>query len=103
MKMKSLVCCLLAFFMFTGNLYAAETAAVNNAEIAGSVAAGGTALAAGAAASTMSGATIMTTLASIGAGSAAAGIGVVAAAPIAVGAVVYAVWHWCSDDDKDEK
>ena len=47
-------------------------------------------------ASTMSGATIMTTIATVGAGSAAVGIGVVATAPIAVGLAVYTVCEWFS-------
>ena len=101
MKIKSLFCCLMAFFIFTGNLHAAEKTTGNGAVIASSVAAGGTAIATGAAASTMSGAVIMSTLATVGAGSAAVGVGVVAAAPIAVGATVYAVWRWCTDDDDE--
>lgn len=38
------------------------------------------------------------TLATIGCGSMAAGIGVVAAAPLAVGGIVYGLWKLFSDD-----
>ncbi len=67
-----------------------------HAKTAAAVAATGTAVATGIAASTMSGAAMMSTAATIGCGSAAVGIGVVATAPIAVGAAVYFAWKWAT-------
>ena len=83
-------------------LHAAEKTTGNGAVKAGTVAAGGTAIATGVVASTMSGAAMMSTLATVGAGSAAVGVGVVASAPIAIGTAVFVVWRWCTDDDDDD-
>lgn len=79
-----------------------------NADSSGSekaaLAAGGvTAAGIGVAASTVSAATITSTLAVVGGGSMAVGVGVVAAVPLVVGAAAYGLWSWMSDDEEPEK
>ena len=58
----------------------------------------GTVAGIGVAAAGSSAAAMTSTLATIGCGSMAAGIGVVAAAPLAVGGIVYGLWKLFSDD-----
>ncbi|WP_308538604.1 hypothetical protein [uncultured Neisseria sp.] len=68
-----------------------------NAKVAGSVSGVGTAAGIGTAASTMSASAITGTLATIGGGSMAVGIGIVAAAPLAVGAITYGLYSLFDD------
>jgi hypothetical protein len=70
----------------------------DNAKKAGAVGATGTVAGIGVAAAGSSAAAMTGTLATIGCGSMAAGIGVVAAAPLAVGGIVYGLWKWLADD-----
>ena len=91
-----------ALVMFSQSSHAADCSNDHTgAVIAGSVAGGASAVGLGATATTMSGAVIMSTLATAGAGSAAVGIGVIAAVPLAIGASVYGLWYWLSGDDED--
>lgn len=68
-----------------------------NARVVGGVAAGTTVAGTVAAASGASAAAITGTIATIGGGSLVAGLGVVAAAPVAIGAAAYGLWKWLKD------
>ena len=93
--MKALSILTVVFFMIVSNAAFAENkekiAIDKDAAIAGGTAAGATVVGAGVAASTVSAATITGTIAAIGGGSMAVGIGVVAAVPILVGGAVYGI------------
>ncbi|MDX8413968.1 MAG: hypothetical protein R8J85_07760 [Mariprofundales bacterium] len=93
---------IIALFSITGEAMAADTSSAiddNGAVIAGAATAGATVVGTGALAATASAATITSTLAAVGAGSMAIGIGVVAAVPIIAGGSAYMAYKWFTSDD----